>query len=232
MKINTYVLSTANLEPSLINTAMVHGIELDALPFVEVEPVRNQALAEELESLCKVHLTVVFTSANAISAISGTLKKFRPQWNVYCIGNATRKAVLEFFDEASIKGTATDGAGLAATIKSHDVSGVTFFCGDKRLDALPDFLYRNDIMVREIVVYKTRETPEQVVKHYQGFMFFSPNGVNSFFRINKISPNAVLFAIGNTTAAALSAKANNKVIVCETPSKALMVDTVIQYFHK
>jgi uroporphyrinogen-III synthase len=63
-------------------------------------------------------------------------------------------------------------------------------------------------------------------------MFFSPNGVNSFFRINKISPNAVLFAIGNTTAAALSAKANNKVIVCETPSKALMVDTVIQYFHK
>ncbi len=232
MKINTYVLSTAELDKSLINAALNNGIELDALSFIEVEPIREKNLKEELAELCKLSLTAVFTSANAISAISGILKSLKPIWNVYCIGSATKKAVLEYFDSSLIKGTANDGAGLAEIIKSDKVSDVVFFCGDKRLDALPDFLYKNDIMVREIVVYKTRETPEQVKKHYQGIMFFSPNGVNSFFRVNNIDPRTVLFAIGKTTAKAIRSKTTNNVIVSATPSKAHLVDTVIQHFHK
>jgi uroporphyrinogen-III synthase len=71
-----------------------------------------------------------------------------------------------------------------------------------------------------------------IKKHYQGIMFFSPNGVNSFFRVNDISPNLVLFAIGNTTAGALKAKTKNKIVIGETPSKENMIDKVIQYFHK
>jgi uroporphyrinogen-III synthase len=232
MKINTYVLSTAQLDNSLITTALEHGIELDASSFIQVEPIRENNLKTELEGLCKLPLTVVFTSANAINAISAILSENKPKWDIYCIGNATRKTVLEYFDAGLIKGTANDGAGLAKVIKSHDVSDVVFFCGDKRLDALPDFLYANDIMVREIVVYKTTETPELIKKHYQAIMFFSPNGVNSFFRVNKIWPHTVLFAIGNTTANAIKTKSNNTIVVSETPSKEQMVETVIQYFHK
>jgi uroporphyrinogen-III synthase len=87
-------------------------------------------------------------------------------------------------------------------------------------------------MVREVVVYKTKEIPELVKKHYQGVMFYSPNGVNSFFRVNIIGPHTVLFAIGNTTAASIRSKTNNNVIVSETPAKDQMVDKVIEYFHK
>jgi len=87
-------------------------------------------------------------------------------------------------------------------------------------------------MVHEIVVYKTRETPEEIKKHYQGILFFSPNGVNSFFRVNSIGPQVTLFAIGNTTAGAISTKTKNKVVVSETPSKEQMINKVIGYFHK
>ena len=232
MKIKTYILSTADLEQSLINKAFDHDIEIDAIPFVQVDPIREDNLREELEKLCKLPLTVVFTSANAINAMSGVLKSSKPEWSIYCIGNATKKALLGYFDSTAIKGTAMDGEGLAEKIKQNEVSEVVFFCGDKRLDALPDFLYRHDIMVREIVVYKTKEIPELVKKHYQGVMFFSPNGVNSFFRVNIIGPHTVLFAIGNTTATAVRSKTNNNIVVSETPSREHMVDKVIEYFHK
>ncbi len=232
MKINTYVLSTAELDQKIISKALEQGVEIDAVSFIQVEPIREDNLKEELSELCKLPLTAVFTSANALSAMSSIFRSFKPDWNIYCIGNATKKAVLEYFDPAAIKGTASDGAGLARIIKANEVSDVVFFCGDKRLDALPDYLYNNDIMVREIVVYKTKETPEQLIKHYQGIMFFSPNGVNSFFRVNKIWPHTVLFAIGNTTATAIKAVTRNIVIVGDTPSKEHLVDKVVKYFHK
>ena len=232
MKINTYILSTAELSESLINKALSNGVELDAVSFIQVEPIREKNLNEELEALCKVKITAVFTSANAISAISGILKSYKPSWNIYCIGIATKKAVLEYFDASMIKGTANDGEGLAEVIQADGVKNVVFFCGDKRLDALPDFLYKHGIIVRELVVYKTKETPEVVKKHYQGILFFSPNGVNSFFRVNNIAPQVILFAIGNTTAKAIKSKANNVVVVSGKPSKEHMVDGVIQYFHK
>jgi uroporphyrinogen-III synthase len=232
MKINTYVLSTADLDEQLKRKALQHGIELDAISFVQVEPIREDNLKAELLELSGHRLTAVFTSVNAINAMADVFAKGKPDWNVYCLGNATRQAVLQYFDESQVKGIAHDGAGLAAVIKADLVPDVVFFCGDKRLDALPEFLYKHDIMVREIVVYKTKETPEQLVKHYQAVMFFSPNGVNSFFRVNKLWPHTVLFAIGQTTAGALKSRCQNEIIVGETPSKAHLVDKVIAYFHK
>lgn len=232
MKINTYVLSTAELDHKLIEKSLTNGIEIDAVSFIQVEPVREDNLNEELKRLCGLKLTAVFTSANALQAMSGILDAEHPGWDVYCIGIGTQKAVLEHFAPAAIKGTAIDGEGLARVIHDHGIKDVVFFCGDKRLDALPQFLYQHEVMVREVVVYKTKETPEQVVKHYQGIMFYSPNGVNSFFRVNKVWPHTVLFAIGNTTAAAIKSKCSNEVVAGDIPSKDHLVDKVIAYFHK
>src|SRR5271166_437999 len=97
MKINTYVLSTAELDHALINKALVHDIELDAMSYIQVEPIRERNLTEEIKDLCKMHLDAVFTSANAINAMSAILKDGKPEWNIYCIGNATKKAALEYF---------------------------------------------------------------------------------------------------------------------------------------
>lgn len=232
MKINTQILSTAPIDNELLNDALHKGIEIDATSFIQIEPVREKSLARELEDLCKSKITAVFTSANAVNAIADFLNKFRPDWDIYCIGHATRDAVLQYFESPSIKGIANNGEVLAGIIHSHNVPGVVFFCGDKRLDALPNKLYKDGIIVREIVVYKTKETPEQIKKHYQGILFFSPNGVKSFFSVNEVGQFTVLFAIGNTTAKALKAQTNNKVVVSDVPSREEIVNKVIEYFHK
>jgi uroporphyrinogen-III synthase len=232
MKINNYILSTAELDQVLISKAFSQGVEIDALSFIQVEFIKDNNLNQELADLCKLHLTAVFTSANAVNAISQIVLKHKPNWDIYCAGDATKTAVFSYFDPKFLKGSAPDAAGLVDIIKTNNLKEVLFFCGDKRLDSFPELLYQEEIMVHEIVVYKTKETPEEIKKHYQGILFFSPNGVNSFFRVNSINPHTVLFAVGNTTANAIKSKTTNKIIVLGSPSKSLMVDKVIEHFHK
>jgi uroporphyrinogen-III synthase len=54
-------------------------------------------------------------------------------------------------------------------------------------------------------------------------------GVESYCSLNTIDRNTILFAIGNTTAAALK-DLNNKVIISEVPGKEDVVNTMINYY--
>ena len=100
------------------------------------------------------------------------------------------------------------------------------------MDTLPEALQRQGIKVNEVVVYETIETPRFAGERYDGILFFSPSGVNSFFGMNTIEPETILFAIGETTAKAIKEQAANTVIVSESPSKDHLLDQAIQYFRK
>lgn len=228
----TKLLSTVFLDQPLIDKAAKEGIVLDAMSFIQVTSNTESDLWAEVEEMCSLPITAVFTSANAVRAIAHIVADAKPGWNVYCIGNATRTAVLECFDAQAIKGTANDAAELADHIVSDDVCEVVFFCGDIRLDTLPVLLRNEDITVHEVIVYHTMETPYEVNKHYDGILFFSPSGVNSFFRMNKADAGTVLFAIGNTTGDAIKPHATNTIVISEKHSKDSLVEEAIQYFQK
>ena len=127
---------------------------------------------------------------------------------------------------------AKNAAELAKIIIEDGEEEVVFFCGNQRLDTLPDTLRENDIDVYEMVVYETVQIPTKVEKEYDGILFFSPSGVDSFFSVNKVGVKTELFAIGNTTANAIKKHTDNKVIFSETASKETMVDYAIKYFNK
>jgi len=225
------ILSTASLDQALLDKASGQGVELDTIPFINVEPVTDKDVLDEVNEFCSLPITAVFTSANAVRAIADIILNAQPEWNVYCVGNTTRNAVLEYFDNALISGIADDAATLASIIKDHDVLEVVFFCGNKRMDLLPELLSLDDIAVHEVIVYHTTETPHVATKGYDAILFFSPSGVNSFFSVNAIAERTVLFAIGNTTANAVKQKTSNEVIVSETPSKEQLLADAIEYFH-
>ena len=88
------------------------------------------------------------------------------------------------------------------------------------------------IVVSEVVVYETTETPEAVEKEYDGVMFYSPSAVRSFFKLNALKDEAIVFAIGATTAAEAKQFCNNKIIESNFPSKEEMVSEAIRYFNK
>ena len=100
------------------------------------------------------------------------------------------------------------------------------------MDTLCESLKKGGVSVDEIIVYQTVEVPKFVEKEYDGILFFSPSGVNSFFSLNTIEPETVLFAIGGTTAKAIKEQSENKIIVSEMPSKEQLVEKSIQYFQK
>lgn len=223
------ILSTSLLDDYIINNARSQRVEIDAIPFIHVSVIADDNVQQEIALLKQANITAVFTSANAVKAIAAAQGK-KPDWMIYCIGNATKNELLTVVNDTAIKGAASNAAALAETMIQDRVQEVIFFCGDKRLDILPALLRENGCTVREVIVYKTEETPVAVTKVYDGILFFSPSAVSGFFSINKVGPEVVLFAIGDTTAKAIKERANNKVIVCGNVSKEQVVSEAIQFF--
>jgi uroporphyrinogen-III synthase len=225
------ILSTRPLQIELINKAAEKNIEIESISFIETKAIEEDYLKERILHLSHHQLAIVFTSMNAVEAVLLSLSNKKPNWKIFCIGSTTKKLVKENFGENSIAGTADSASSLAAVIiDQKNISSVIFFCGDKRRDELPEKLSQHNIDVNEIEVYKTLETPHIVNKNYDAIIFYSPSAASSFFSINKINEQTILFAIGSTTAIEIKKYSDNKIIIGKEPSKQLLAEEVINYF--
>ena len=230
---NINILSTAMLNDQLLHKAAAQGVQLDAVSFIKVSAIESEELVERVVDLCYVSATVVFTSVNAVKAVADIILAADPHWDIYCVGESTKSAVLSQFESCNVVAVANSAGELVnIIIEDGEEEEIVFFCGDQRLDTLPRMLRENDIEVYEVVVYRTELIPQTMGKQYDGILFFSPSGVNSFFSSNKIEAGVVLFAIGNTTADATKKHTNNKVVFSDTASKESMVDYAIKYFKQ
>ena len=226
------ILSTRPLQIELINKAAQKNIEIETLSFIETKPIENNSLKQRILHLSDHILTIVFTSMNAVDSVLLSLSNKKPDWKIFCIGSTTKKLVEENFGKNSIAGTADSASDLAdVIINQKDISSVIFFCGDKRRNELPEKLIQHNIEVNEIEVYKTFETPHAIEKNYDAILFYSPSAVNSFFSLNKINEQTILFTIGNTTANEIKKYSSNKIIVGRESSKELLFQQAINFFE-
>ncbi len=225
------ILCTRPLPSSLVEEAAANGIVIDELSFIETESILSVEVQQEIQLASTEIATVVFTSMNAVDAVTIFLDGHQPDWSIYSIGTATARLIKAYFGEERIAGTASDAASLAELIAADRFTDqVIFFCGDQRRDDLPDILRKNDIEVNEIGVYQTIATPHKIEKDYFGILFFSPSAVQSFFSKNKATSRTILFAIGNTTANEIRKYSDNKIIISDEPGKENLVAKMIEYF--
>lgn len=221
-----YVLSTRAISAALIEEAAANGIVIDVVPFIDTITPHNETLTTRLAELATRSVTVVFTSSNAVTAIASAM---RPNWEIFCLSGATRHAAAERFGENAIIGTAGSARELAETLIDRKPPGECwFFCGDKRRDELPDTLLAAGWRVHEVVVYQTILTPHHIGKPYDAIVFFSPSAVESFFSMNTIGPQIGLFAIGRTTAAAVSARCQNPIVISTQPDEQTLIRQIIE----
>ncbi|WP_158638384.1 uroporphyrinogen-III synthase [Panacibacter ginsenosidivorans] len=214
----------------LIYKAANKGISIDEVSFVETEAIITTDIIEKIKNIATKKATVVFTSMNAVDAVTAQLTQI-PDWKIFCVGGVTKETVFNFFGEKSVEGTAKNAKMLAEKIiLTGESKEVFFFCGDQRLDELPETLNANDIKVNEVIVYTTRLIPNFIVKNYDGIIFFSPSAVHSFFSDNTIATSVVLFSIGTTTTATIKTYCTNKIITSEWPGKENMIDLVLDYY--
>ncbi|HLY70832.1 MAG TPA: uroporphyrinogen-III synthase [Puia sp.] len=225
------ILSTRPLQIELINKAAERNIQIEFVSFIEINGIKKDSLIKRVLHLSHHQLTIVFTSMNAVDAVLLFLSEKRPDWKIFCIGSTTKKSVKEYFGENAIAGTADSASSLADVIINHKgIDSVIYFCGDKRRNELPMKLLGHNIEVNEIEVYKTSETPYAFNKNYDGILFYSPSAVSSFFSVNRINEQTVLFAIGNTTADEIRKYSANKIIVAKEPEKELLAAEAMKYF--
>jgi uroporphyrinogen-III synthase len=226
-----YLLSTGLLPAELIKQAEAKGIVLDTMDFIAIETVIDAEMGARIKALGGRQLTAVFTSTNAVEALKEWMGRV-PDWRIFCIEGATRRAVADYFGEMAIAGTAESATALAEMVMAEGgMKEIFFFCGDQRREELPAMLRAEGFKVNEWIVYRTLLTPRKTERVYAGIAFFSPSAVESFFSLNTVAEDVTLFAIGRTTAAAIQARCPNAVIISDRPGKEALVRTMTDYFQ-
>ncbi len=225
------ILSTRPLDEALKEKAAFENITLETVDFIDIKKLVTPETANQIALLSKQSATVVFTSMNAVEIVVDALPadSVMPDWKIYCLGGATFTLAKKYWAYESIAFTAKNAGELAIQIANNKITEVTFFCGNKRREELPEVLKAKNVVVQEVVVYETVETPVKIEKRYTAILFFSPSAVNSFFSSNQVPADTILFAIGNTTANAIKEFSNNNIVVSEFPAKDQLVDKAIRY---
>ncbi len=224
------ILSTREINRELLQKATLKHIDVEICTFIKIIPRISRETTTLVQSLSTQKATVIFTSVNTVKAVTPLLT-VAPPWTIFCIGGATKDAVMQRFDHSAVIATAKSASLLSEKIMAQgSIKEVIFFCGNRRMDHLPKALGASGIKVREIVMYQTEYTPVNIQKEYQGILFFSPSAVHSFFSVNTIPEHTVLFSIGESTTAAIASCCSNTVITSQWPGQQEMLDMVAAYF--
>lgn len=215
------ILSTKKLSKALKKKFSDAKIEL-----VEKNFIQTKSISFETPQLNDY---LVFTSKKAVKSVLKSEVKNVHTFSCLCVGSKTKNflekkgfAVLESADYAE---------DLIQIIDSkYKSNSFTFFCGNIRKDTIPNYFQENKIAYNEFVVYETKLKPHQIKKEYDGVLFFSPSGVNSFLENNTIE-NKTCFCIGTTTSKALENKTEN-IVIASQPTVENVITEVIKFYKR
>lgn len=222
MKSEIQILSTKKLS-ELQRSLLKQPLKLIDNDFINIEYIPQNP--EKFKNLPN---SVIFTSQNAVKSLLTSCSKNQLNFkNIYCVGEKTK----QFLEENNFKINHFEkyGADLAAYILSQkEITEVSFFCGDIRLDEIPSKLSANNIKVYELIVYKTVHNKIAILDTVDGVLFYSPSGIESYM-LAKNSVKPIAFCIGKTTAHVAS-NYFSKVVVSDNPSVEDVIYKVNQYY--
>src|SRR5258706_1301228 len=178
MMANYKILSTKKLLPSLVEEAKQNNIEIDEQEFITVKPIWKEEKLNEIIELAKAGKEyIVFTSSHAVNAVDKYFHEsdvfYSTDWKIFCLSGQTKDAVLNASLLKNDIIDAADNAGeLAKKILEHNVKEIIFFCGNKRRAELRMILNEAGVIVNEVIVYETIETPVFATDGFDGILFF------------------------------------------------------------
>ncbi|MEN9929127.1 MAG: Uroporphyrinogen-III synthase [Bacteroidota bacterium] len=218
------ILSTKVLLPHQLKALTDAGLEVVAYDFIQVE-------AKQFD-LNGIKDNLIFTSQNAVQSFF-THPQFQAlqseliEKKVFCVGMKSKNSLTEAgFDVVAYTDYASDLAEIITLVYANE--RYTFFSGNLRKATLPDALTEAGIEFNELEVYETQLNSHKTKGPFDALLFFSPSGVESYLKENKIKKE-VCFCIGETTAEALVQITKN-CIVAEHPSiEAVLEDVLAEY---
>src|SRR5665213_2291997 len=106
------ILSTRPLDNAVIDKAAENNVIIDIMSFIKTEKFINAETDKRITELLKRNITAIFTSMNAVDAVKKYVSP-APFWKIYCIGNTTKKLLIQVFGEERIAGFANNGEQLS-----------------------------------------------------------------------------------------------------------------------
>ena len=179
-----------------------------------------------------INENLIFTSQNAVLSLIENLEdtdtiELLKKKNVFCVGMKTKGLLEENgFNVIVYTGYAADLAEIITLIYGKEK--FTFFSGNLRRDTLPEALSNANVSFNEIQVYDTVLTPQKITGMFDGILFYSPSGIESYLKNNKISKQTC-FCIGTTTADALENVTNN-VVIANQPTVENVIIQCINFY--
>ncbi len=221
-KVGMRVLSTKKLQPNQRELLLNAGVS-----FVEYDAISIRSIDFEIPKDLK---NTIITSQNGARAFISKLNKLPSPsgeelgMRCFVVGEKTTALLEE--NGCKVTKKAQNGAALGHYIaENHKNESFHYFCGKQRRDELPIILKEAGILCNEIVTYETHKNERTFNQTFDGVLFYSPSGVQSFFNANFDKRPLVgvrYFCIGETTATE-ARKYTNQVIV----SNATTIESTI-----
>ena len=192
---------------------------------IEVDFIHTKSQAFKLN---EINDNLIFTSQNAVqSFLLDPKSEDLKTKNVFCVGLKTKILLSESgFNVIAYTGYAADLAEIITLIYANE--SYTFFSGNLRRETLPEALKEAKVKFNEIQVYETTLTPQKIETSVDAIMFFSPSGIESYLKENKIK-NETCFCIGTTTSSALEGITKNIVIADQPTIEDVIEEVIAEY---
>ncbi|HXH18001.1 MAG TPA: uroporphyrinogen-III synthase [Chitinophagales bacterium] len=229
------ILVTRELDELSEILAKKMGLDIVVEPMIRIEFAKNtKELAAQISAAD--YDAIAFTSQNAVRAFSEIIFREKikvPEVKFFAIGDSTARH-LKLLDVEPLVPAQNDAVHLADMIlNDRSIRTVLFPCAEHHLEDLPEWLRRQKVEVKEMIVYSTIQLKKKVeTKGIDAIAFMSPSAVKSFFAANKETNSIPCFAIGRTTAEEVKRSTSNPVFVADKPDVKSIFEKVAAYFSK
>jgi uroporphyrinogen-III synthase len=217
------ILSTKTLSDEQRQVFIEANIDLLEQDFIEIENNNFE--------LTNINQNLIFSSQNAVlSLMEQSNWEHLKTKNVFSVGIKTKELLEQNGFKVNVyMDYASELAEIITLI--YNKESFTFFSGNLRKETLPQALKNAGIQFNEIEVYQTKLAPFKISKEekFDGILFFSPSGVESFLKDNKIKTETC-FCIGETTASALE-KITENIIIAENPTIEYVIESCIEKYQ-
>jgi uroporphyrinogen-III synthase len=218
------ILSTKTLSDEQRQVFIDANIDLLEQDFIAIENNNFE--------LKNINYNLIFSSQNAVlSLIEQTHFENLKSKNCFCVGIKTKELLEQNGFKVDVyMDYASELAEIITLI--YNKESFTFFSGNLRKETLPKALKNAGIQFNEIEVYQTKLAPFKIssAEKFDGILFFSPSGVESYLKDNKIKTETC-FCIGETTASSLE-KITKNIIIAEIPTIEDVIVEVIENYKQ
>jgi uroporphyrinogen-III synthase len=210
------ILSTKKLNFSQRELLLNSG-----LSFIEYDAINIEFI--DFEAPTQID-NAIFTSQNSVNSFFMNGDRSNLIQNLFCVGEKTEALLLDFGQKV-VKKTKNASKLAHFIIKNHQNDNFLYFSGTRRRDELPETLKKAKIDVFETKTYKTELKTMKFAQKWDGILFFSPSGVESFALENNMV-NSTAFCIGETTASEAKRYTNNVIVANSTTVESVIAKAV------